>query len=86
MSEQADGNRSDQDAATGTRSEAELDPSSRAENLEQRYVGEHQETEEILEGLDPERPDAQKTTGDVEGVAPGSDAEGHVESMSREDP
>jgi hypothetical protein len=74
MSEQADGNRSDQDAA------------SRAENLEQRYVGEHQRTEELLEGLDPEQPDGQKTTGDVEGVAPGSDAEGHVESMSRDDP
>ncbi len=74
MSEQAGGNRSDQD------------PSSRAEDLEQRYVGEHQETEELLEGLDPEQPDAQKTTGDVEGVAPGGDAEEHVESMSRDDP
>lgn len=74
MSEQADGNRSDQDA------------SSRAENLEQRYVGEHARTEELLEGLDPEQPDGQKTTGDVEGVAPGADAEDHVESMSREDP
>ena len=86
MSEQADGNRSDQDPATGTRSEAELDPSRRAENLEQRYVGEHQRTEELLEGLDPDRPDAEKTTGAVEGVASGGDAEEHVETMSRDDP
>jgi hypothetical protein len=74
MSEQADGNRSDQDSAK------------RAENLEQRYVGEHEETGELLEGLDPDRPDAEKTTGDVEGVAPGGNAEDHVESMSRDDP
>jgi hypothetical protein len=74
MSEQADGNRSDQDPAT------------RAENLEQRYVGEHQQTEELLEGLDPDRPDAEKTTGAVEGVASGGDAEEHIETMSRDDP
>jgi hypothetical protein len=74
MSEQADGNRAD------------LDPADRAENLEQRYVGEHEQTEELLEGLDPDRPDAEKTTGDVEGVAPGGGAEDHVEHMSRDDP
>jgi hypothetical protein len=74
MSEQADGNRSDQDPAT------------RAENLEQRYVGEHQETEELVEGLDPDRPDAEKTTGTVEGVSPGGSAEDHVDAMSRDDP
>ena len=74
MSEQADGNRSDQD------------PSARAENLEQRYVGEHERTGELLEGLDPEQSDAQQTTGDVEGVAADRDAEEHVESMSRNDP
>lgn len=74
MSEQADGNRSDQD------------PSTRAENLEQRYVGEHERTGELLEGLDPEQSDAQQTTGDVEGVAADRDAEEHVESMSRNDP
>jgi hypothetical protein len=74
MSEQADGNRSD------------LDPADRAESLEQRYVGEHEETEELLEGLDPERSDAEKTTGTVEGVSPGGAAEDHVESMSRDDP
>jgi hypothetical protein len=73
MSEQADGNRSDQD------------PSARAENLEQRYVGEHQETEELLEGLDPDRPDADRTTDAVEGVA-SDGAEDHVETMSRDDP
>jgi hypothetical protein len=74
MSDQADGNRAD------------LDPADRAENLEQRYVGEHEQTEELLEGLDPDRPDAEKTTGDVEGVAPGAGAEDHVESMTRDDP
>lgn len=74
MSEQPGGNRADQD------------PAQRAEDLEQRYVGEHERTEELLEGLDPERPDAAKTTGDVEGVAPGRGAEEHVESMSRDDP
>jgi hypothetical protein len=74
MSEQADGNRAD------------IDPSDRAENLEQRYVGEHERTEELLEGLDPDRPDAEKTTGDVEGVAPGEGAGDHVETMSRDDP
>ena len=74
MSEQADGNRADQD------------PADRAENLEQRYVGEHQETEELLEGLDPDRPDAEKTTDDVEGVAPDGGAADHVETMSRDDP
>jgi len=74
MSEQADGNRSD------------LDPADRAENLEQRYVGEHEETEQLLEGLDPERADEDKTTGTVEGVSPGGTAEDHVERMSRDDP
>lgn len=74
MSKQADGNRSD------------LDPADRAGNLEQRYVGEHERTEDLLEGLDPEQADAEKTTGDVKGVAPDERAEGHVDSMSREDP
>jgi hypothetical protein len=74
MSEQADGNRSDQD------------PSTRAENLEQRYVEEHQRTEELLEGLDPEQPDSEKTTEKVQGAAKDGKAEDDVDSMSREDP
>lgn len=74
MSEQPGGNRADQD------------PAERAEDLEQRYVGEHERTGELLEGLDPEQSDAQQTTGDVEGVAADRDAEEHVESMSRNDP
>lgn len=74
MSEQPGGNRSDQD------------PAERAEDLEQRYVGEHERTEELLEGLDPERPDQHQTTDEVEGVARDRTAEDHVESMSREDP
>jgi hypothetical protein len=74
MSEQADGNRSDQD------------PSTRAENLEQRYVGEHQETEELLEGLDPEQPEDEQTTGTVQGVSLDRGAEDDVASMSRDDP
>jgi hypothetical protein len=74
MSEQPGGNRADQD------------PAQRAEDLEQRYVGEHERTEELLEGLDPERPEGQQTTGEVEGVARDRNAEEHVESMSRDDP
>ncbi|HEY2224914.1 hypothetical protein [Actinomycetospora sp.] len=62
------------------------DPSKRAEEIEQRYVGEHERTEELLEGLDPEQPDAQKTTEKVQGVAPGGKAEADVDAMSREDP
>jgi hypothetical protein len=62
------------------------DPADRAENIEQRYVAEHERTEELLEGLDPERDDAEKTTGDVEGVAKDDRSAGHVESMSRDDP
>ena len=74
MSEHADGNRAD------------LDPADRAENLEQRYVDEHGRTEELLEGLDPQRPDAEKTTGKVQGTAKDGKAEDDVDAMSREDP
>ncbi len=68
------------------RSAADLDPADRAEQLEQRYVGEHEQTEELLEGLDPEQPDAEKTTEKVQGVAKDGGAESEVGSMSREDP
>jgi hypothetical protein len=62
------------------------DAAKRAEEIEQRYVGEHERTEELLEGLDPERPDDEKTTGKVEAVGKDGHAEDHVASMSREDP
>ncbi len=74
MSEQADGNRGD------------LDPADRAANLEQRYVGEHEETEQLLEGLDPEQSEDQQTTGTVQGVSLDRGAEDDVASMSRDDP
>ena len=67
------------------RSASDLDPADRAEQLEQRYVGEHQQTEELLEGLDPEQSDAEKTTEKVQGVAKDRGAEHDVGSMSRED-
>jgi hypothetical protein len=53
------------------RSAADLDPADRAEQLE---------------GLDPEQPDAEKTTEKVQGVAKDGGAESEVGSMSREDP
>ena len=62
------------------------DPATRAEEIEQRYVGEHERTEELLEGLDPERPDDEQTTGHVAAVGRDERTGGHVESMSREDP
>jgi hypothetical protein len=62
------------------------DPAKRAEEIEQRYVGEHERTEELLEGLDPERPDAEKTTERIQGAAPGGRTEDDVERMSRDDP
>ena len=58
----------------------------KAEGLEQRYVQEYGETEDLLEGLDPERPDAQQTTEKIQGVAQGGQTEDHVEKMAREDP
>ena len=74
MSEQADGDRGD------------LDPADRAQNLEQRYVGEHQETEQLLEGLDPEQSADEQTTRTVQGVSLDRGAEDDVASMSRDDP
>lgn len=50
-----------------------------AENIEQRYVSEHAETEDILTGLDPENTDRDAKT-EVEAV--GDDADGHVERMA----
>ena len=58
----------------------------RAEALEQQYVQEYDETQELVEGLDPERPDARQTTEQVKGVAEGGRAEEQVDEMAREDP
>lgn len=54
-----------------------------AADIEQRYVGEHQQTEDMLEGLDPENTD-RKAVDEVEAV--GDDAEPHVERMAQDDP
>lgn len=62
------------------------DAAKRAEEIEQRYVRGHERTEELVEGLDPERPDAEKTTEKIQGAAPGGKAEDDVERMSRDDP
>jgi len=58
----------------------------KAAGLEQRYVQEYGETEELLEGLDPERPDAGQTTEQVQGISSGGQTEDDVEKMAREDP
>ena len=62
------------------------DSSDRAANLEQQYVQEYEQTEEVLTGLDPEKSEQEQTTQQVEGVAKDADAEEHVEKMSRNDP
>ena len=54
-----------------------------AADLEQRYVGEHAETEDILTGLDPANTD-RDAVDEVEAV--GDDADDHVEKMARDDP
>ena len=58
----------------------------RAEALEQQYVQEYGETEDLVAGLDPDRPDAERTTEQVKGVAEGGRAEEQVDEMAREDP
>ena len=56
----------------------------KADDIEQRYVAEHAETEEMLEGLDPEQPRKDQTVDQVAGVSDESDD--HVEKMARDDP
>ena len=58
----------------------------RAEALEQQYVQEYDETEELLEGLDPDRRDADQTTEQVKSVSEGGRSESEVDAMAREDP
>lgn len=62
------------------------DSSDRAANLEQQYVQEYEDTEEVLKGLDPGAADEDQTKQQVEGVAKDADAAEHVEKMSRNDP
>lgn len=62
------------------------DSSDRAANLEQQYVQEYEQTEEVLTGLDPDKAEQDRTTQQVEGVAKDDDAAEHVEKMSRNDP
>lgn len=59
------------------------DQSSRAEDLEQAYVSEHAETEELLEGLDPEDTERDKVDA-VEAVGEDRDTD-QVEKMTRKD-
>jgi hypothetical protein len=54
-----------------------------AADIEQRYVGEQQQTEDMLEGLDPEDTD-RDAVEEVEAV--GDDVEPHIEKMARNDP
>ena len=56
----------------------------KADDLEQRYVAEHAETEELLEGLDPENTERDKVEA-VEAVGEDRDAD-DVEKMTRRDP
>lgn len=58
------------------------DQRGKADDLEQRYVQEHAETEEVLTGLDPENTDGDHAQ-QVEAV--GDDADQHVEAMARDD-
>ena len=58
----------------------------RAEALEQQYVQEYDETEELLEGLDPDRRHADQTTEQVKSVSEGGRSESEVDDMAREDP
>lgn len=60
------------------------DQSGKADDLEQRYVAEHAETEEVLEGLDPENTERDKVDA-VEAVGEDRDTD-QVEKMTRKDP
>lgn len=56
-----------------------------AADIEQRYVGEHVETEQVLTGLDPEATD-EGAKEQVEALADGERSADEVEKMSRDDP
>ena len=57
----------------------------RAAALEQQYVTEYSETEEVLEGLDPDRPDAAQSTEQVKAAAADGGTEAQVDEMARDD-
>jgi hypothetical protein len=56
-----------------------------ADQLEQRYVAEHAETEQLLEGLDPDVADGGQSAEQVEGVAQGAGTADEVDEMTRKD-
>ena len=58
------------------------DSADRAADLEQRYVAEHAETEELLEGLDPDAPSAERTTDQVKAAAADGGKESEVDEMA----
>lgn len=60
------------------------DQRGRADDLEDRYVEEYAETEQLLEGLDPENTERDKVEA-VEAVGEDRDAD-HVEKMTGNDP
>ena len=57
----------------------------RAAALEQRYVQEYSGTEEVLEGLDPDRPAGEQDTEQVKAVAADGATEAEVDEMARDD-
>lgn len=58
------------------------DPADEAAELEQRYVAEHAETEELLEGLDPQRDASRQTTEQVKAAAADGGKEAEVDEMA----
>ena len=56
-----------------------------AAQIEQQYVAEHAETEQLLEGLDEDSADGGQSAEQVEGVAQGQRTADEVEEMSRKD-
>lgn len=51
-----------------------------AAEIEQRYVGEYDDDQALVEGLDPAQPDEQKTTDQVAAV--GDDVDDEVGEMA----
>lgn len=51
-----------------------------ADDIEQRYVAEYRDAEELVEGLDPDKPRERKTVDEVEAV--GDDVEDDIEEMT----
>lgn len=56
-----------------------------AAQIEQQYVAEHTETEQLVEGLDEDSADGGQSAEQVEGVAQGQRTADEVEEMGRKD-